>query len=96
MLCVELGDDIEDHARRLGGPLWLDYQLAQIRCALAGGGNLEADEIRESYSELLEDYSSDSGELTKVRALGADITAAENRGDLPRAMVMRGRSRSEN
>lgn len=52
-----------------------------------------ADAIRESYSELLDDYGDDSEALARIRALGRRIADLEETGVLPRSLIRRGRSR---
>lgn len=47
-------------------------------------------EVRERYSELLEHYAEDPLATEELRALGQTITALEQRGYLPRVMVLRG------
>jgi tetratricopeptide (TPR) repeat protein len=106
---VELDEVAGDLARLEGGPLWMRFQLAELRSMLASveadadGGpgdpdadNLEeiAEEVRERYSELLDDYHDDPAGLMHIRELGALIASLEARGVLPRCLIRRGTTRS--
>jgi hypothetical protein len=92
-LCIELGDDLAVEARSLGDPFWLYYRLARLRSLLVDAQ--DGDELRELYSELLEDYSGDSSALDEIRGVGEEIQAAVDKGEVPRAMVRRGRTRTQ-
>lgn len=71
----------------------LDVRLRDLRLALEDDADQVDDQVRELYSELLEEFRDDPQALGKIRALGEDFATAVERGDLPRAMVMRGSSR---
>lgn len=47
-------------------------------------------DVRERYSELLDEYRGDDAALAAIRALGQRITELEDAGVLPRALVRRG------
>jgi hypothetical protein len=95
-LLEELGEEISEHARRFGGNDWLHFRLASLRVAINGMADRENDEIRELYSELLEEFSGDAEALREIRSLGEALEAAVDRGEMPRAMVIRGPSRTSN
>lgn len=97
-------DEVADIACSLGGEHWLGYQLAELQSALAaaeqnaGAGEdadlldavIEPDEIRERYSELLEEYRGDAEATHRIRELGVRITELEAAGILPRSFMRRG------
>lgn len=105
---LELDDVAGELARLEGGPLWMRFQLAELRAMLASveaaddsAGDLDADnleeiaeEVRERYSELLDEYHDDPAGLLKIRELGALIASLEGRGVLPRCLIRRGTTRS--
>ena len=99
LLLEEMGEEISGHARRLGGQGWLHFRLAKLQLSIANGAALsdeEIDQTRELYSELLEEFSGDSSSLQDIRAVGQALEAAVSRGEMPRAMVIRGPSRTSN
>lgn len=51
------------------------------------------EEVRERYSELLDEYREDPDALARIRALGAIITRLEHEGLLPQCLIRRGGSR---
>lgn len=111
---TETFDEAADLAYLLGGTAWLEYQLAELRAALAmaeaastadhsdddddrddgDGDDEDGDDgeldVRERYSELLDEYREDPAALAAIRAVGHRITELENSGVLPRALVRRG------
>lgn len=95
-LLGELGEEISAHAQRRGGGDWLHFRLASLRVAIEGLADRDDDEIRELYSELLEEFSGDAESLQEIRSLGQALEAAVERGEMPRAMVIRGPSRTSN
>lgn len=98
-LLPELGDDIEDLARRAGGESWVRHRVAALRAQLAEV--LAEDEpdddageaIREAYSDLLDELGGDPAALARIREVGREIDGATERGALPRSLVRRGRTR---
>ena len=105
---LELDDVAGELARLEGGPLWMRFQLAELRAMLAsveaaadspGDPDVDnpeeiAEEVRERYSELLDDYHDDPAGLMHIRKLGALIASLEGRGVLPRCLIRRGTTRS--
>lgn len=97
-LFVEFGDEILPACERLGGALWLRFRLAELRARIEGEPEVEDDDfedVREQYSELLEDCADDPDAMARVRALGRridELTAADR---LPRVFVRRGDWRSK-
>lgn len=89
-LTGEFGDH-DELARRLGGQAGLGYRLARLRALLEG--ELPGDEVRERYSELLDEYAGDPAAGELLRPVGARIRALEDEGRLPRALVLRSRPR---
>lgn len=112
---AEVFDDAADLAHSLGGAWWLNYQLVELRAALAAaeaaslaGSDDDCDaagsdhdddddaddepelDVRERYSELLDEYRDDAAALVAIRELGHRITELEDAGVLPRALVRRG------
>jgi hypothetical protein len=90
--------ELRSVAAGLGRQWELGYELAWLRAALAstpaaGDEDAAGDEVRELYSELLEEYASEPEALEKIRELGAEIDRAVASGRLPRALVRRGASR---
>ena len=75
----------------------LDARLAALRAQLAAlptgdpdGDGEAADQVREAYGELLDEYRADPASLTRIREVGRLIEQAVERGDLPRALIRRG------
>ncbi len=95
-LLEELGQEIAACAQRLGGRDWLHFRLASLRVSIHGLADRDSDAIREVYSELLEEFSGDTDAMEEIRRLGESLEAAVERGEMPRAMVIRGRSRTSN
>ena len=91
LLVQQWSGELDDVAREQGDPVWLEYRLACLRAALAGGGRRgdEQDYVRELYGELCEDYRDDPAAMARVREVGRLIDEAVERGDLPRALVRR-------
>lgn len=91
LLVHQWSGELDDVARDQGEPVWLEYRLACLRAALAGGGRRgdEQDYVRELYGELCDDYRGDPGAMAQVREAGRLIDEAVERGDLPRALVRR-------
>jgi hypothetical protein len=89
----EFDGDLEPLARRAGGAAWLRHQLARLRALLAGDLDDTGDEIREAYSELLDEHAGDRAALELIRPLGRRIEELEAAGALPRAFIRRGPSR---
>ncbi|HLU68624.1 MAG TPA: CoA-binding protein [Kofleriaceae bacterium] len=87
---------LADHRRFRRSGLLLDQQLAALREALDAGvagrddDGEAADQVREVYGELLEQYRADPDALSRVREVGRLIEEAVQRGDLPRALIRRG------
>src|SRR5690606_17521895 len=79
LLLHEFGHDLLDVARDLGRPAWL----------VVGGGDEDADAVRELYGELCDEYRGDPTALAGIRAVGREIDQAVVRGELPRALVRR-------
>lgn len=92
-LFCEFAGDFYDVAEESGGGRRLGFQLAGLRAALAE----EDDDVREMYSELLEEYAEDPEASDRVREVGDAIEVAVAEGRLPRAFVRRGawRDRSQ-
>jgi tetratricopeptide (TPR) repeat protein len=95
-LLEELGEEIGEHARRIGGNDWLQFRLASLRVSIGGLADQDSDAIRELYSELLEEFSEDTAAVQEIRRLGEALEEAVERGEMPRAMVIRGPSRTSN
>jgi hypothetical protein len=97
-LVVELGPGIEQVAAEVGGDVWLDFRLVGLRAALdvaaaavaAVDDDADAEWVREAYGELLEEHRDDGARLARIREVGRLIDAAVERGDLPRALFLRG------
>ena len=94
-LVVELGPGIEQVAAEMGGDVWLDFRLVGLRAALdvaaaAVDDDADAEWVREAYGELLEEHRNDGARLARIREVGRLIDAAVERGDLPRALFLRG------
>ena len=80
--------DIRDEARDQGGTVWLRYQLATLLADISVDDPDE--DPRETYSELLEQYSGDEPALDMIREVGVQISHLESEDQLPRALVRRG------
>jgi hypothetical protein len=93
-LVFEFGE-LRNVAAELGREWELGYELAWLRGALAGSEDpdTDGDEVRELYSELLEEYAHEPKALERIRELGGEIERAVESGRLPRALVRRGASR---
>ena len=83
---AEIGGEFAELATRYGGEDLLRYRLIHAKSALVDGD----DEVRELYSELLEDYAGDVDAMARIRQLGVEIDAAVAGGRLSKAMVLRG------
>lgn len=88
-LLDEFSDDVEPLAERAGGEAWLRYQISDLRSRFDDPER--ADDIREVYSELLEDHRDDPASMTRLRELGRQINALAAADKLPRAFVRRTR-----
>lgn len=88
-LVAELDDELMRAAQELEPELHLAYKLAVLRARLATSADFEDDAARELYSELLEEFASDSGAVKQIRQVGEALEAAVRRGAMPRALVMR-------
>ncbi len=95
-LLEELGEEIAEHARQIGGSDWLQFRLASLRVSMAALADRDSDAIRELYSELLEEFSGDNAAVEEIRRVGEAMEEAVERGEMPRAMVIRGPSRTSN
>jgi hypothetical protein len=89
----EFDGDLEPLARRAGGLTWLRHRLAALRALLDGDLDDRADDVREAYSELLDEHADDPAALERIRPLGRRIEELEAAGRLPRAFIRRGSSR---
>ncbi|MCG8424839.1 MAG: hypothetical protein MJE77_43680 [Proteobacteria bacterium] len=97
-LIGDFHDDAAEIARACGGELWLRYQLVDLGVQLddveqAGDSDDaagEASDVRERYSELLEEHMDDAAALARIQVLGRRIAALEAAGILPRVLVRRG------
>ncbi len=89
-LVAELADEVTALADRAGGHASLRLELAELAARLDEPD--DADDIRERYSELLEDHRSDGAATAHIRRLGARINQLTAAGKLPRAFVRRTRS----
>lgn len=97
--------DAEDQARHAGGQVWLRYQLAELAAAMVTAEQAHGDasdpdddpdiDVRERYSELLEEYDGDAAAMAAIREIGSRITALENAGVLPQSLVRRGTWREQ-
>lgn len=89
-LVDEFSDDVEPLAERAGGEAWLRYRICDLRSRFDDPEH--ADEIREVYSELLEDHRGDPASMARLRELGRQINELTAADKLPRAFVRRTRS----
>lgn len=89
-LVAELADEVTALADRAGGHASLRLELAELIARLDEPE--EADDIRERYSELLEDHRGDGTATAHIRRLGARINQLTAAGKLPRAFVRRTRT----
>lgn len=99
---LENFDQLEALAERAGGRPWLRFQLVALRVYLdrdSAPSDSDADDqsvdVRELYSELLEQYSGDPQAMAEIRPLGERISALEEEGILPSVLVRRGDWRNE-
>jgi hypothetical protein len=95
-LLDELGEEIAEHARDIGGDVWLQFRLASLRVSISGLADQDSDAVRELYSEILEEFSGDTAAVQEIRRIGEAMAEAVERGEMPRAMVIRGPSRTSN
>lgn len=84
-------DEHDELARRLGGQAGLGYRRARLVALLES--DEPGDEVRERYSELVDEYADDAAALASLRPVGARIRELEQAGRLPRALVRRSRPR---
>ncbi len=89
-LVAELADEVTSLAARAGGHASLRLEIAELIARLDEPD--DADDIRERYSELLEDHRGDGPATARIRQLGARINQLTAAGKLPRAFVRRTRS----
>lgn len=90
--------DIEDAAVSAASPSTGSGDAGDSGDSGGDAGALEdaeelGEEVRERYSELLDEYRDDPDALTRIRVLGAIITRLENEGLLPQCLIRRGGSR---
>ncbi len=90
-LLFEFGGDLPNVVAGLGEASLFEYRLLHLRALLES----EADDVRELYSELLDEYADDPEALARLHKIGAEIEAAVLSGKLPRALVRRGASRRD-
>ena len=95
-LLPEMAQDLDDIARDVGGAPWLHFCLAKLAALIGGQADQDDDESRELYSELLEEFAGDSEALQRIHFHGQALEAAVKRGEMPRAMVLRSGTRTEN
>lgn len=86
-LVDDFAEELAALARRLGGAALLGWQIASLRARIEAAGD---DDVRERYSELLEEYRGDQAAVARIRLLGRRIDELTREGKLPRAMVLRG------
>jgi hypothetical protein len=90
-LLFEFGNDLPRVAAGLGDDMLFEYRLLHLRALL----DSEAEEVRELYSELLDEYAEVPVCLARLQAIGNAIDKAVALGKLPRALVRRGASRRD-
>ncbi|MCP4446380.1 MAG: hypothetical protein GY811_13705 [Myxococcales bacterium] len=95
-LLPEIAGDLDDVAREVGGEPWLHFSLAKLAALIGGQAGPDDDESRELYSELLEEFAGDSSALERIHYHGEVLEEAVKRGELPRALVLRSGTRTEN
>lgn len=95
-LLPEIAQDVDEVAREVGGAPWLHFCLAKLAALIASEQDREDDESRELYSELLEEFAGDSEALQRIHYHGEVLEEAVKRGEMPRAMVLRSGTRTEN
>ncbi len=95
-LLPEIAQDLDDVAREVGGAPWLHFCLAKLAALIGGEADPDDDESRELYSELLEEFAGNSEALERIHYHGQVLEEAVKRGELPRAMVLRSGTRTEN
>lgn len=70
----------------------LSVRLDRLRQALEGErvlGDDEADALRETYGELLDEYRDREADFDRIRELGRLIEEATESGRIPRALIRR-------
>lgn len=95
-LLPEIAQDLDDVARDVGGAPWLHFCLAKLAALIGGEADPDDDESRELYSELLEEFAGNSEALERIHYHGQVLEEAVKRGEMPRAMVLRAGTRTEN
>jgi hypothetical protein len=90
-LLFEFGNDLPRAAAGLGDDTLFEYRLLHLRALL----DSEAEEVRELYSELLDEYAEQPACLRRLQVIGNEIDQAVLAGKLPRALVRRGASRRD-
>jgi hypothetical protein len=70
----------------------LDAQVALIE-SKEYERHIDADEVRELYSDLLEEHAESPTRIERLQAVGRKIGVLTEAGTLPRAIVRRGGSR---
>lgn len=94
-LFMEMGWDLEDAAREVGGELLFRWQLQLLRALITSAvehGDV-GDWPREVYGELLEEHADAPERLEALQRLGEQLRRLEADGELPRAMVVRRKRR---
>jgi len=86
-LIDDFADEVDGLSQRLGGSARLGWQVARLRARIEA---TDDDDVRERYSELLEEYGDDPAALARIRPLGRRIDELTREGRLPRALVRRG------
>jgi hypothetical protein len=86
-LVDDFAEELAPVAERLGGAARLGWQIASLRARIEAA---EDDDVREPYSELLDEYHADPAALARIRLLGRRIDELTREGKLPRALVRRG------
>ncbi len=94
-LFFEMGWELEDAAREVGGELLFRWQLQLLRALIESvveqGG--EGDWPREVYGELLDEHRDAPERMAALQRLGEELRRLEADGELPRAMVVRRKRR---
>lgn len=98
-LTLDEATRFEELAEARGGEAWVRFQISSLRLKLDQNfvRNLsedEADSIRETYSELLDENAENPTSLSRIKEVGKLIIAAERAGRLPTAFVRRSASRN--
>ncbi|HTM22406.1 MAG TPA: hypothetical protein VL172_17920 [Kofleriaceae bacterium] len=86
-LVDDFAEELAPVAERLGGAARLGWQIASLRARIEAAAD---DDVREHYSELLDEYRADPGAVARIRLLGRRIDELTREGKLPRALVLRG------